>query len=381
LRVGLTQSLRHSGSFEHARQELAERLRERRAEIEQAVLTRTFAVSDTGEPLDLTALDPTYLEGLRAAISAAVDFGLEAIERGEERAPPPPPLLLAQARLAARHRVGLGTVLRRYSAGYALLLDFLAEEAERSGLGAEQMRRLLRAQAVLDRLLAAISEEYEREGAEPLDASGLAYDFQATHIAIVASGPGAEQALREVGGGIDANLLAVRRPGEVLWAWLGARRPPEPGELKDLLASAWPEPCALALGEPGEGLAGWRLSHRQARAALAVASRGSERVVRYGEVALLAAALQDELLATSLRKLYLEPLQAERDGGEVLRETLRAYFAAGRNVTSAAAGLGVRRQTVASRLRTIEQRLGCPVDSRASDAEVALRLDRLDVLA
>ena len=32
--------------------------------------------------------------------------------------------------------------------------------------------------------------------------------------------------------------------------------------------------------------------------------------------------LQDELLATSLRKIYLTPLEAGRDGGEVARETL-----------------------------------------------------------
>ena len=71
-------------SFEQARAELSARLHERGPEIEQAVLTRTFAVSDTNEPLDLDSLDPTYLQGLRTAIGAAVDYGLEVIERGEE---------------------------------------------------------------------------------------------------------------------------------------------------------------------------------------------------------------------------------------------------------------------------------------------------------
>lgn len=397
--MGLAQGLRHSGSFERARSELAERLHERRTEIEQAVLARTFAVSDAGEPLDLSSLDPTYLEGLRTAITAAVDFGLEAIERGEESSPPPPPILLAQARLAARHGVGLGTVLRRYSAGYALLLDFLAEEAEREGLGAEQMRRLLRSQAVLDRLLAAISEEYEREAAErpssseerraerierllagePLDTSGLGYGFEVTHIGILASGPGAFEALREAAGGIDANLLSVRRDADTVWAWLGARRLPEPEELKARFAAAWPDSCALALGEPGEGLAGWRFSHRQARAALPVALRGTEPVVRYAEVALLAAVLQDELLASSLRKLYLEPLEAERDRGEVLRETLRAYFEAGRNVSSAAAALGVKRHTITNRLRAVEATVGRSFDNCATELEAALRLSQFNL--
>ena len=87
--------------------------------------------------------------------------------------------------------------------------------------------------------------------------------------------------------------------------------------------------------------------------------------------------MQDELLASSLRKLYLEPLEAERDGGEVARETLRAYFAADRNVSSAAAILDVERRTVSNRLRSIEQRLGRQLSSCAVELSIALRLEQL----
>jgi DNA-binding PucR family transcriptional regulator len=86
---------------------------------------------------------------------------------------------------------------------------------------------------------------------------------------------------------------------------------------------------------------------------------------------------QDDLLATSLRQLYLEPLAEERDGGETLRETLRAYFAAERNVSSAAAALSVNRHTVTSRLRTIEKRLGRPLSTCATEIDAALRLEDL----
>lgn len=48
----------------------------------------------------------------------------------------------------------------------------------------------------------------------------------------------------------------------------------------------------------------------------------------------------------SLGQLYLEPLARERDGGQMARETLRAYFGAERNGASAAPVLGVSRQTV-----------------------------------
>ena len=96
--------------------------------------------------------------------------------------------------------------------------------------------------------------------------------------------------------------------------------------------------------------------------------------MRYGDVALLVSALQDELLVSSLHRLYLEPLEAERDGGKALRETLRAYFAAGRNVSSAGAALGVNRNTVANRLRAVEAAIGRPISSRAAEVEIALRL-------
>jgi DNA-binding PucR family transcriptional regulator len=99
--------------------------------------------------------------------------------------------------------------------------------------------------------------------------------------------------------------------------------------------------------------------------------------VRYRDVALLAAAHRDELLRSSLQHLFLVPLSADRDGGAALRVTLEAYFAAGRNAASAAMALGVSRQTVNSRLRAAEERLGCPLESCAAELKTALRLDAL----
>jgi hypothetical protein len=379
-------------SFEQARAELSARLTVRRAEIEQAILDRVFAVADAGE-----LQEPAYLEGLRAAVGAAIDFGLEAIERGEERAAPPPPVLLAQARLAARNGVGLDTVMRRYSTGYVLLSDFLVEEAERSGLGGQDLQRLLRSQGSLDRLLAAVGEEYAREeGERPgsrdqrraerierlltgelIDASGLDYDFEGGHLGLIAKGPGAEEALRDLAAAVDRRLLVVCHDKGTVWAWLGSRREIEMEELQRHISDTWPPEIALAIGEPGEGPSAWRLTHHQARAALPIALRSPEAFTRYADVALLAAILADDLLATSLRRLYLEPLEEERDGGEVARKTLRAYYAAGSNVSSAAAVLGVKRHTVTSRLRAIEERLGRPLGSCAAEIEATLRLEKL----
>ena len=129
----------------------------RRPEIEQAVLTRVCAVPDPTE-----IIDPEYLEGLRAAVSTAIDYGLTAIELGEERSPPMPAALLAQARLAARSGVSLDTVLRRCIAGNTAFVDSLIDAAE--DLPREATIQLLRTQAAtFERLVTAVLDEYTRE--------------------------------------------------------------------------------------------------------------------------------------------------------------------------------------------------------------------------
>ncbi|HWT90362.1 MAG TPA: hypothetical protein VN179_04535, partial [Solirubrobacterales bacterium] len=79
------------------RAELAARLRERLPEIQAAVATRVYAISDPHE-----VADQAYLQGLDAALAAAVKHRLEVLEAGERQAPPVPTELLAQARLDAR---------------------------------------------------------------------------------------------------------------------------------------------------------------------------------------------------------------------------------------------------------------------------------------
>jgi hypothetical protein len=68
-------------SRKRAGAEIDAALRERRAEIEQAILTRVHAVS---EPPPRGG--PEYAEGLRAAVAAGVEYGLEGIARGDQSA-------------------------------------------------------------------------------------------------------------------------------------------------------------------------------------------------------------------------------------------------------------------------------------------------------
>jgi PucR C-terminal helix-turn-helix domain/GGDEF-like domain len=358
-----------------------------------ATATRVYAISD---PHDVA--DPGYLQGLDAAVAAAVDHRLTVLELGERHAPAVPLVLLAQARLDARNGVPLDTVLRRYLAANALFGDFLVKEAERAEVSSSSLRRLLSVQATLgDRLLEAVSEEYGREtmnrpttpaertreyvkgllaGRQPSGEVELGYDLDAHHLGLMAMGEGADEMMRELASRLDRRLLAGRREEEPVWAWwLGGRRPLGVEETVQALGNVLTEPIIVTVGEPGEGLSGWRLSHRQAKAALPIAVRKGQSILRYADVVLLASIIRDDLVTTSLHQLYLDPLESMRDGGKAARETLSAYFAAERNISSTAAALGVDRRTVTNRIRAIEGRFGRPIKEFATELETALRLD------
>jgi hypothetical protein len=376
---------------ERPRAAMAALLRTRRDEIEQAALARTFSISDATD-----IAEPEYLEGLRRAVSAALDYGIAAIELGDDSSLPIPGVLLEQAELAARSDVSLDTVLRRYVAGFTLFSDHVLREAEGRNCDSATLHRLLQVQAAqFDRLIAAISGAYtlahesrfrspEQRRAERvkrmldgemIDSVELNYDLKEWHLGLIAVGPGVAAAIRELADRVDRRLLLVRPDEQTVWAWLGGRSLATAIDIERLSAEPHPSEITIAIGEPAADLAGWRLTHRQAKAALVVGLRRRQRFVRYADVAISAAAAQDEVLTTSLRHLYLDPLAEEEDSGTTLLETLRAYFAAGRSVSSAAAILGVSRQTVGIRIRMIEERLGRRLESCALEIEVALRVD------
>lgn len=379
------------GSGDALWETLFERLRGRRSELEQALLMRVQEISDGGQ-----AGDPEYVLGIRSTVQAAIDYSLAAIEKGEEIGPVPV-ALLSQARLAARSGVRLETVLRRYFAGYTLLGEYIVAEAEAENLlHRDALKRLMRAQAILlDRVLAAVGEEHARElrelsstrrlrvervkrllDGDPQAAVDLGYEVDCNHVALVAVGEDARETIYRLGAQFDCLSLVV--PGDepgMIWAWLGSRRQLDSDPIARRLSVISAGKLTVAFGEACDGLSGWRLTHRQARAAIGIALFGRAKIVRYADVAVLAAALRDQVLVSSLRTLYLTPLAQERDGGEVALKTLRAYFAADRNVSSAAAALGVSRQTVGTRLRVIEERIGRPLSECGSQLEIALQLD------
>ena len=106
--------------------------------------------------------------------------------------------------------------------------------------------------------------------------------------------------------------VMVRDGDGPLWAWLGGRTSLDLSTGEYLQTVEWGPSVKVAFGEPGRGLAGWRLTHRQANATWPIAQRGGDTVVRYSDVALWASVMRDDVLMASLRQLYVEPLMAEQ---------------------------------------------------------------------
>jgi hypothetical protein len=385
-----------AASVASVRAGLAELLRERRSEIEEAIFAR---FRDVGfDPA--AGEDAEYIAGARAAVAEAVDYGLRAIEQGEEWFGSIPPAAVAQARRAARNSVSLERVLLRYNAGHTLLEDFVMQAAENSAFSNQTiaLRHVLRTQgALLDHFTSSIAHEYQHEieraanspelrraeqvqrllAGAPVDASELGYEFEAEHLGVIAMGARAGEAVRALSGGLNRELLTVTRSEETVWAWFGGQRMPAISEIERLASGKEAAGVALAMGEPERGIEGWRLTHRQAQAAMLVALRRPQRLTRYADVALLAAVLKDRELAKSLVEIYLAPLDGQKNDA-ISRATLRAYFASGCNAATAAAALGVDRHTIQRRLQSIETRLGRLLQTCQAELEVALRLEELD---
>lgn len=375
---------------------LATRLRLQRAGVEDAILARVRALAGSSEESDTE-----YLAGLSATVAAVVDLCLTGIEHGEEWLGPVPTEALAQARRAAGNGVSLETVLRRYVAGHALLGDFVMQEAERGDLlnhwaALRSVQRVLA--SLLDRLIVSITAEHSREAQrvdwspeqrradrlrrlladEPVDLVDFGYELDAWHLGVIARGPGGARAVADLAPELDRQVLFVSCDEETVWAWLGGQRRLDANSvLSQRHSYEAPAGVSLTIGEPGRGVEGFRATHRQAQEALRVALLKPQRLTRYADVALLTPWLGDVSRAQSLVEMYLAPLDRQRDGGEVLRQTLRAYFAAGHNVKASAATLGVDRSTVRRRVRTIEEGLGCSLQARQAELEVAMRLEAL----
>jgi hypothetical protein len=369
---------------------LGQRLRRRQREIERA-LARTFRPENPGHVQDLkrsTEID--------AALSAVTEFTLDCIESGDDESDPLPSAAIAQARRAARDGIELDVFLVAVIAAQALLNEFVLEES--TDLSGESLRDVqLLQDSLLLRFVTELAGEYRREkrrldessarrqialverllSGAPVADHEVDYSLKMWHLGLVVSGARAMDAARALAEFLGTALLAVPRGEGTVWAWLGSNRRLTAQLVQDAVRNRRSIRAKFAVGEPGKDLEGWRSTHLEAKAALGVAIRSSGNVTCFSDVALEAIALQMPDLVHSLLATYLAPLGESKRRAATLRETLRAYFDAGRNVSSAAVALEVSRRTVENRLRLIEQKLGRPLLSSAAELELALRLEEL----
>jgi hypothetical protein len=282
-------------------------------------------------------------------------------------------------RLRARQEEIEDTICRlgEMSRAQAALLDQLVIGVTREHVAELQRAGRSREQRLFERVRGLLAGDYPDTGMVPggVDLE-LDYDLDGEHVGVIAIGAGGEAAMRNVAGRLKRRLLCVACERGIVWAWLGGRGVLPVVEVEQACGERATGDVRFVLGEPAGGLEGWRLTHCQAQAALLVAQRKPQRVTRYGDVALVVAALGDGALGRSLVEVYLSPLMNVR-GGEVLLQSLRAYLGAGCSVSSAAAVLGVARKTVEGRLRTIEEKLGRTLHPCPAELEVALLLDEL----
>jgi hypothetical protein len=381
-------------SLEDVRIGMIKRLRAAQPEIVAAIVARV-----AGAYGSVGSKDAEYQAGLCKAVTAVVDYFLTGVEEGEDWSGPIPSAATTQAHRAARNGITLETLVLRYIAGHRLLGELVMDEADRSGFSRHgpALRQLRETQELLlERVMAVIANEHRQEverlgrtteqcrrelvqkllAGERIDAD-LNYDFDAWHLGMIAMGTRVDLVVRDLADKLGCQLLLVPRSDEFLSAWLGSQREFAVADVERLLSAKAPTSVSLVVGERTRGIEGWRLTHWQAEEALWVALRDPQVLTRYADVPLLAAALRDDTLARSLKEIYLSPLDTTRDGGVVLRETLRAYFENENNVTVASARLDVDRGTLSKRLRTVEHQLGRLLYTCQAELVVALRLEEL----
>jgi hypothetical protein len=207
------------------------------------------------------------------------------------------------------------------------------------------------------------------------DADALGYDPAGHHIGIVLSGADGPAAARLLGTLLDRRVLVLVIDDGLWWGWLGGKT-----ALGDIAVRAglagWAPPhgTVVAAGGEASGPDGFSVTHREAAAAHIAARRNRAPLTLFSDIALESLAGADRDAARRFVARELAGIDAEDHRSSILRETLRAWFAHGQNAAATAAALGVHEQTVAQRLRAVEERTGRAPALRRAELDVALRL-------
>jgi DNA-binding PucR family transcriptional regulator len=354
-----------------------------------SVLRLIVDLSRTGRPPSMAVPPP-----------AAVDYAREFVRRG----------LPLDSLLRAYH-IGQATFFRRWSTKAHETITDPHELTEAVELGVnwtfdyieklsgglvqrygEERERWVRSAAavraqVIDALLAG-------EHVDPEQASSrLGYELARNHLAFaiwsdaphdrgdIALAMIERAALQLVSSLGMASPLLVPRARLCLAGWIGSRGDDHIGDLEHAHTDVQSFPTVLvAFGSPGVGVAGFVRSHHEAFRARRIAQLTQRRagtLTQYDTVALAALASADVGQAREFVRAELGPLLGDDDQSVRLSATLRVYLEENMSPSRASRRLGVHEHTITNRVRAAQELLPRPIEQRACELQVALRLIRL----
>lgn len=344
--------------------------------------------------------DPSFVSAYLGSVHGHLKTVIAGISGGRDLPRVLPTDAVEEARATAQLGISLESLAHTYRTGHAVIWETVMDIADERIPSPERRSSCLRLVshflfAYTDRMLALISEVYERErnalfragerrkrqivrdllDGLPVDHSSLGYHVNGTHVGVVVWGSDPERAIPQVAQRLGCQYLAVPGAGNTVWGWLCGK------QLADRRAGwrgeATPPPGTFfAFGDPAPGISGFRSSHDEARHAYRIASKRTKSATHYRDIALLALITQDGEMARTFMDRELGFLAEVGPRAAELRDTLEEYFACGNNASAAGAALGVHDRTVAYRLRTVEERLGHPITERRDELAIALRLFR-----
>jgi DNA-binding PucR family transcriptional regulator len=316
-----------------------------------------------------TTLDRTLAD--EAAAAARSDLSWELIDRTyrlthqalwEEVFP-----VLADLRLP---RADQALLLRQVSDVFFDQFDRQAEAARRVFEAARQQESERSQRRLRERVAQVL------DGVAVRDVE-LGYRLGQDHLALVAWGVDAEASVRDLATRLGAERLLVEAGAGHVWGWLGLAST----EVADPAGAVRPAAGThVALGSVSAGREGFVTSHREARLAASLGARklvpSTMTVIRFDRVALLAAALEDEVTARLCADHLLAPLAAAGARAPELADTLVTWARTGLSPRAAGRQLEVSERTVRYRVERLEELLGPDLRTRLPELVLAVEISR-----
>ena len=391
------------------------------ADVAAAVSRRVAAVSEDVYEVVLREIpelrdDKPLLALLASSVHSNVSTGLQIMQHQIDlSAVRAPAASLEYARRRAQRGTPLTALLRTYRLGHARFSDWVLRELARQTDDAQMITAVtLSMSRIVTGYVDQTSEEivaaYTRErenwlrnrsavraarirdllSGERINASAteaaLGYRLRQHHVGVVCWADEAaagvdditrlEHAVGHVAGKArcSGDPVFLPRDESSAWAWL-------PLGVRDTFDAAQTSTAGVdddmhfAFGDVAKGAAGFRLTHRQALAAQAVALAGSPppRAVAFREVAPVAMMLGSSDLLRAWVLATLGGLAVGDENHARLRETLLVFLQAGGSYKTTAEQLMLHKNTVQYRIRKAEESLGRPMGENRHDIELALR--------